>query len=133
MPAGWRQLTAGSIFWHGSRLRRNTRISRIKDKPRRERRPRRKNEPLTETTESTEDNFSVDTARSLKSSTATPTERQISNLVFLSVGIPLVSRWLTIATSAWRRQLLSASSTSILIGALGGIESSRSSSLEHRA
>jgi hypothetical protein len=59
-----------------------------------------KNKALTESAGNTEDNFSVDTTRSLKSSTAPPTERKISKLVFLSVGISFVSRWLTIVTRA---------------------------------
>ena len=46
----------------------------------------------------------VDIRGSLKKFNGEPTERKISELDFLSVGIPFVSRWLTIATSAYRRQ-----------------------------
>ena len=68
-----------------------------------------------------------------------PTERKISELDFLSVGIPFVSRWLTIATSAYRRQPFCDPNHLLILYELAeSLESSRSmvagyGSIEHRA
>jgi hypothetical protein len=49
----------------------------------------------------------VDTRGFAQEFNGDPPERKISKLDFLSGGIPFVSRWLTIATCAYRRALLS--------------------------